>query len=276
MDISSDTDLSSRFADYFKIVSANTTELMEEAFKLRYEVFCSCRRLDPTQYPDGLEKDSYDADAAHSLLYHRPSGSYAGTLRVILPKPGDDAWMFHIERVAGPHFSHPIFATESIPRHSIGEISRFCLSPRFRTRQGEQCRPEGFPALGESPSVSDERRTLPHPILGLMIAGVRMSWEHGLTFWYAMMEPCLARRLKQFGLEFHPISDIFDYYGPRRAYLAYLPRMFDDMRETHPQVWHLLTGGGAIAFQPSDCGQKVFEQYDSLAAASRSRRPYPA
>lgn len=278
MDIPSDTAFSKRFAEYFEIVSANTADLMEEAFKLRYEVFCGCRRLDPAQYPDGLERDDYDADAAHSLLYHRPSGSYAGTLRVILPKPGDDTWMFHIERIAGPHFSRSLFASERIPRHSIGEISRFCLSPRFRARQGESLHPEGVAALGEASPVAGERRALPHPILGLMVAGVRMSWEHGLTFWYAMMEPCLARRLKQFGLEFQPISGIFDYYGPRRAYLAYLPKMFDDMRRTHPPVWHLLTGGGAMAFHPGKCGPTAWDRHPCKgpAAADLNHEPCSA
>ncbi|BBL71438.1 PEP-CTERM/exosortase system-associated acyltransferase [Methylogaea oryzae] len=261
MEAAEHSDLSNRFFEYFEILPADSEALRQEAFKIRYEAFFNCLRLQTEDHPNSQEKDAYDADALHSLLYHRPSGVYAGTLRLIVPKPNDDAWRFHIERVAGRHFYNPVMPSSLATRPAIGEISRFCLSRQFRVRQGEWDRPEGLPDMASSPAAAGERRTLPHPILGLVAAAIRMSRNQGMVYWYAMMEPGLERRLKQFGLEFHPISDLFYHYGPRRAYLAHLPRMLDQMRKTHPQVWHLLTGGGAMAFPPDGAGPELLERY---------------
>jgi len=58
-----DLDLLTHFTKYFEILRADTPALLEEAFRLRYEVYCGEGCLpgfDPLDYPDGLERDIYD------------------------------------------------------------------------------------------------------------------------------------------------------------------------------------------------------------------------
>lgn len=240
---------------------------MEEVFKLRYEVFCGGHRLDATRYPDGLERDAYDGQATHSLVYHRPSGNYAGTVRLVLAERDEPDWLFPIERVAGSHIDRPPLTR--IPRYSMGEISRFCLARKFRSRKGTQGWPDRLAESFDGSLICGERRILPPPVVGLIIAAIRMSWEHHITTWYALMEPRLERRLKQFGLVFHPVSDIFNYYGARRAYIAYLPHLLDGVHETHPDVWNLLTEKGTIAFAPDARNQELIRDADQARCRKR-------
>ena len=65
----------------------------------------SQRSLDfyPDRYPEGLGIDLYDERSVHSLLIHKPSGKIAGTVRIILPMPGNSGARFP-SRIAGNSF----------------------------------------------------------------------------------------------------------------------------------------------------------------------------
>ncbi|MGH8603862.1 MAG: hypothetical protein ACREXR_14150, partial [Gammaproteobacteria bacterium] len=72
-------DLVTHFEQYFEILRADTPDLLEQAFRLRYQVYCQEGLLpgfDPLDYPDGLERDVYDYEhrSLHCLLRHRPTG----------------------------------------------------------------------------------------------------------------------------------------------------------------------------------------------------------
>src|SRR6185312_7020962 len=81
---------SSRMADAIDAVQqevsvelADTPELVREAHRLRYQVYCLERgyKLDG----EGLEIDEYDTRAHHVVLCHRRSGEVLGTARLVLP-----------------------------------------------------------------------------------------------------------------------------------------------------------------------------------------------
>jgi N-acyl amino acid synthase of PEP-CTERM/exosortase system len=62
-----------RFDTYFRAVSADTRELIDKAFALRYQVYCLERQFeDPSQQSAGLESDEFDRHSVHSLVFHRP------------------------------------------------------------------------------------------------------------------------------------------------------------------------------------------------------------
>lgn len=74
------------FKDHFEIVVADTPELLEKVFRIRYQVLCVEKRLpgfDPALYKDGLEKDSYDRHSSHVLIKFIPSGQFIGTVRFV-------------------------------------------------------------------------------------------------------------------------------------------------------------------------------------------------
>ncbi len=251
-------DLVTHFKQYFEIVRADTPELLEQAFRLRYQVYCQEGCLpgyDPLDYPDGLERDIYDYEhrSVHCLLRHRPTGTNAGTVRLVLADPVRPDALFPIEIAAGEHIDRDYLSKYCAARGTIAECSRFIVARRFRSRRGEQQWPDGL-AEEESHASrgSDERRILPHPVLGLIKAAAIMSWEQQIRYLYTAMEPRLDRRVRQFGLAFWPVSPLIEYHGPVRAHWGFLPEVFANMHQQRPEVWCLLTEDGKIWPAPRD------------------------
>ena len=162
----------------------------------------------------------------HCLLRHRPTGSNAGTVRLVLADPVHPDAPFPIEVAAGEHIDRDYLSQFCAARGTIAECSRFLLARRFRSRRGEQQWPDGMAEEGlDADRGSDERRVLTHPVLGLIKAAMIMSWEQQVHYLYTAMEPRLDRRLRQFGFELRPVSPLIDYHGPVRAHWGFLPEV---------------------------------------------------
>ena len=156
---------------YFEtvVVGDHDTELRDAAFRLRYQVYCVENRFeDPADNPNGLEQDAYDERAVHCLLLHRPSQSWAGAVRLILPVKSAPERSFALQQVCtDPMIADP----ERFPVLEMAEVSRFCISKDFRKRQGDWL----FPQSNEPQDRQDERRVVPNMTLGLIEGLVRMS-----------------------------------------------------------------------------------------------------
>ena|SRR5690348_7881500 len=68
------------FRERLSIVQANTSELLDEVFRLRYQVYCLERSFEnASDYPDGRERDDDDSRSAHSLLLFRSAKGFENT-----------------------------------------------------------------------------------------------------------------------------------------------------------------------------------------------------
>ena len=75
------------FNRYLSVVPADTPSLLDQAFRLRFQVYCVERGFEnPADHPDGRERDRDDDRSLHSLLIDRATGSAVGTVRLILPR----------------------------------------------------------------------------------------------------------------------------------------------------------------------------------------------
>lgn len=242
------------FHSYFDVIHAADERLKTDVYSLRYQVYCLETGFEnPDQFPDGLEKDHYDGHSVHCLLRHKPSDSYAGTVRLILPYPSDDSRPFPIELHAGKFFDPAKFNPEKIPRSHLAEISRLALTRNFHRRQGEEHLPAGRGDVeNHIQSESDRRRNFPHVILGLFVAIVQMSVQQGITHWYAVMEPALARLLQRFGIQFTEIGPVIDYHGLRQPFFGAVDEVMAGIYATHPNIWNLLTNDGRLMQAPKD------------------------
>src|SRR3546814_8478705 len=87
---------------------------------------------DPAANPDGLEHNAFDERAAHCLLLHKRSGSWAGAVRLILPDAADPAHSFALQDVC----SDPMIRdAERFRVMQMCEVSRVSLSKEFRSAQ---------------------------------------------------------------------------------------------------------------------------------------------
>jgi N-acyl amino acid synthase of PEP-CTERM/exosortase system len=229
---------------YFFSQAADTPELVARAQEIRYQVYCIEQQgyEDAAQHPDGREKDEFDTRSIHSLLVHRPSGVAMGTVRLVLPDGDAPDRSFAIQRAFEPS---ALTNGGFFPIATTAEVSRFSVSKAFRRRRGDGMFPGEDPdlAAGDAPAP---RRSGPLMSLGLIQGLVRMSAQHGVTHWCAMMEPKLLRMLTTLGIYFEYIGEPVEYHGLRQPCYCAVDPMLQRVQQERPSYWDVLTDQGRI------------------------------
>ncbi len=234
--------LAELFKHWFETKPAITADEIEQAHRLRYQVYCIENPFeDPEANPNEMEMDEFDPHSVHSLLIHRPTNSTMGAVRLILPSK-DAAYHLPIQDV---------WQTDVVPfpEATTAEISRYAISREFRRRAGEERYADVNWAKGQASPADQkklERRVLPHITLGLMKSVLRMCIEHEITHVCAVMEPALIRLLYRFGLHFEPIGPVVDYHGRRQPCFASLDTLLKTSRETSREFWEVGTDDGQL------------------------------
>lgn len=200
----------------FIVQLADTPALVEEAYRLRYQVYCLERGYEPAQ--GGREVDGYDGHSSHVLLRLAASSLAIGTARLIVPdtaRPRDSFPMQGL--IAGAGFP-------TIPFMRMAEVSRLSISKEWR---------------GPSTAASSVL------YLALVRGLVQLSYQQGLTHWCAVMERTLLRLLQRSGIHFLNMGPLVEYHGLRQPAYCNLAHMLARMREEQPSIWGFVTEHGA-------------------------------
>lgn len=252
----SQENINSAFLRSFEIISADTPALIDEAHKLRYQVYCEEKGYeDAAAYPDGREYDEYDKRSVHSLIRHRDTGIYVGVVRLVLPEAGSLYAPLPMERHCHLNLAetHPHISV--LPREAIGEISRFSVSKMFRRRIAEEGLIYGVSG-GDELHPRFDRRLLPHITMGLIAAFIRMCATHNIHYCYAVMEPTLLRFLNRFGIQFSTLGEAVDYRGLRvPAFIA--AGNLEVIRRVRADLWELI--GADVLSSLSERERKIFD-----------------
>ena len=240
-----------RFDTYFRAVSADTRELIDQAFALRYQVYCLERQFeDPGQQQLGLEVDEFDRHSVHSLVFHRPQEEPIGTARLILPQARPDSLPIQDLLKKGG-----LSACDYFPNHAVAEVSRFAISKEFRRRKVDGN------AISEAEAKRERHGHM--PCLGLIQMLLRQSVELGIEYWAAVMEPQLLRMLALLGIRFQPIGPLVSYHGLRQPSFCHLPVMVRNMALTKPESWAIVTNNGEL--MPTRAGMDYEMQFRKVA-----------
>ena len=226
-----------RYRAHFESVTADTPEHVQLAQKVRYQVYCIENPLEKrTDSPDGVETDEFDSHAAHTILFDRDTGCPLGTVRLILPLPHAPERSFAVQRLLDPESLKVLY---SLPLHTTAEISRFSISRQSRRQIVDggtaQARPDVVVATSG-----------PLMRLGLMQGIMRMSMEHGITDWCALMEPTLLRMLAAMAIRFRPIGPLVEFRGRRQPCCLNVSDMLKATAWERPRFWELITDGGSL------------------------------
>ena len=225
--------LAEAYIHYFDVVRADTPALLDEAYRLRYQVYCVENPFENTaEHTNGRELDPDDDRSIHALLVHRRSGSFAGTVRAILPNANGPHRPLPIERILAEQHSA---STIPWPKHSTVEISRYAVSKEFRRRRGEELYAD-IEMSNDTPTMS-ERRMIPYITYGLIRGVVEICGEYGISHICAVMEPALIRVLGRFGLEFESIGGLVEHHGVRQPCVARLVDLMEGSRFRNPMLW---------------------------------------
>jgi N-acyl amino acid synthase of PEP-CTERM/exosortase system len=219
----------------FDVYSADTPTLQEQAYRLRYQVYCieNCFE-NPLDHPLEQEVDEFDAHSAHSVIIDRPSQIVTGAVRIILPDPVFIENSFPIQLVC----SHPLLQNSKLlDTARSAEISRFAVSKEFRRRASDS---------HPFQSHIDFKNNMQNIVLWLMKGILRMSVDHGITDLFAVMEPTLLRLLTRFGIYFTPIGPMVDYHGIRQPCHTTIEILLDRVRRERADVWEIITDKGRL------------------------------
>jgi N-acyl amino acid synthase of PEP-CTERM/exosortase system len=211
-------DLLSCYRAHFEVVRAETPELLDEAYRLRYQVYGVENSYEqPDQQTGGRERDAYDARSAHALLMHKRTGAIAGTVRVILPADAP-ALPLPVSIVTDPSQSERL---RRLPRLQLAELSRFAISKEFRRRCTD----------------AEDRRMLRYITFGLIRGALEICRENDIQYICAVMERALIRLLARLGLAFEHLGDIIDYHGARQPCLATVSHLIDHSKAERTLLW---------------------------------------
>ena len=201
-DVASWQDFLSCYREHFEVVRASTPTLLNQVYRLRYQVYCIENSYeDPAQQVDGREKDLYDDRSVHALLLHRRSDAVAGTVRVILPGTDNQDPSLPINMVADPDQREFL---SRLPRSRTAELSRFAVSKQFRQR----C------------TKPEDRHMLRYITIGLIRAALEICRDYDIQYVCAVMERSLIRLLGRLGFVFEHIGGLIDYHGARQPCVA--------------------------------------------------------
>ncbi|HNR11975.1 MAG TPA: PEP-CTERM/exosortase system-associated acyltransferase [Thermodesulfobacteriota bacterium] len=217
----------------FQKVSHGDTWLMEEIYRIRYQVYClETGFLNSLNYPRQLEHDEFDSGSIHFVALN--SHDAVGTVRLV---PGSSSDL-PIERHCGISIAHAGAA-----RNEIAEVSRLAISKKYRRREGDGLLGiSSYIARKGEPAVHGRRRR-PEIILGLLREAYQESKRLGIRYWYAAMEMALWRLLKKYDFEFIQIGEEVDYYGPVAPYLGDLSQIEIKVSTCNPEMYAFFTHG---------------------------------
>lgn len=231
------------YNQYFEVLLADSEEMRDWSYRLRYQVYCVENDYEPiSENPDEKEIDPFDAQSEHGLLIHRESATVVGTARLIMPK------------VNGKDLLQPIYQmcasdilaaySDRIPADKTAELSRFAIAKEFRRRAEDKGTLSG--GLTKVDGDKNPRRVIPHISLGLMQAVVAMARKRGITHIYAVMEPALLRMLRGLSIYFEKLGPVVEYHGKRQPCFCDLDKLLATTHDERPEVWEVLTDDGRL------------------------------
>jgi N-acyl amino acid synthase of PEP-CTERM/exosortase system len=233
-----DVPLEESYRRFFTAVPADTDELLREAHRLRYQVYCVEHPYeDASANSDGLERDEFDAHSVHGVLLHRGTGSTVGTVRLVLHRPGAVTPSLPIYHVC----DDPRLA--ALPPESTVELSRFAISKFFRRRVGDG----DYGKFHDCQDLAaDLRRVIPFFTLGLFTVALQLGIANGTTHVCAVMEPALLRLVARFGFHFHPVGPLVDYHGERQPCFNTVEALMAGVEAERPDFWNVITDCGRL------------------------------
>ncbi len=234
----------------FKFVRADTDDIREKIYRLRYQVYVEEFGFEkPEDNPGARETDDYENHSIHLAALNR-ADDVVGTVRLVLhSKKG-----FPIEQ------AFPIrFPGEKPPPWKIAEISRLAVSRVYRRRREDgQYGVEPYLEKTERGTIPDRdpvpgnyrKRRVPAIVLGLYQAMYHESKRLGLTHWYMITDNNVLNTFKRFGFKFYPIGEPVEYHGLRTPYLGVISDIENKVMRENPPLMNLVLRGLEKKYYP--------------------------
>ncbi len=245
------------FAQFLAPQLAINEDLKKEAFKIRHDVYCAELAFEDKK-ASGLERDDFDQHSLHCVMKHRPTGRYAGTVRVVCSH--SDKEKLPIEEFCLKSISDDQVHPDDFPRDKICEISRLAVPSEFRRRNCDKYRGAETGVINEVTYSEEELRCFPFIAVGLYLSAANMVIHEKIEHCFVMMEPALARSLRFVGIQFKQIGPVVEYHGYRAPYYI-----------TPQMLKHRLPGGFKSLMRNID--DSLDEQFAAMVQGGQVVKP---
>lgn len=212
--------------------------LMSRIYELRFQVYClECGYLPPHDYPEQREIDEHDSGSEHFCTFNQ-NKELVGYVRLVR---ADAQQKFPLHR-------HCTINDDAYlpPAAETAEISRLIVRQDYRRRCGDNL--IGVTISEKTHRAKRERRvTSPQILLNLWRQMYVHSQINGIRYWYAAMEPLVARslaNLMNFG--FNQIGPMTNYYGMVAPYIADLRKLEAHVGSANPDLMAWMRGPEAV------------------------------
>ena len=156
--------ISQHFSEYLQPVVAFTPELQAESYKIRHNVYCEELNFEDLR-SNSQETDDFDGHSTHCLIKHIPTGSYAGTVRIVRTQSAEQ--LLPIEKYCISSIDEKSVHPSDFPREHICEISRLAIPAQFRKRAADKFSGSATGAINEHSYSERELRCFPFIAVGL-------------------------------------------------------------------------------------------------------------
>lgn len=221
------------YQKYFYVVRADTPELLEQAFKLRYEVYindCGYQHHNEDEL-NKIEKDSYDEQAQHCLFFHKRTDMPIAYVRLI-PYLESSNISLPLETY-GIDFTPGIIRKLRTPR--VGELSRMSIHPLFRRRLSDQVY-----QLCSIETTNSKRYRIDYLPMCLVLASGVLMFENKLEYTVALMGTPLSFLLKRYGVVYKKIGHSVKYNGIRTPYMLYSQQTYDNLNFEFKELFKII------------------------------------
>jgi N-acyl amino acid synthase of PEP-CTERM/exosortase system len=215
-------DLIEHYHEFFYVTRAETQELLDQAFKLRYEVYvtdCKYKFHNPHEVQK-IEKDVYDGLAQHCLLFHKPTNKPIGYVRLI-PYYENTGMLLPIENFGIKFNKSTLWKLRT---SKSGEISRMTIHPLFRRRLNDQ-----LYKLYDNQSTESKRYKINYLPVCLTMASLALMSCNKLEYPVALIERRLAVLLKKHGLIYESIGSAIEFNGIRIPFMIFFQQSYDNL-----------------------------------------------
>ena len=254
------------FDDFFEAVLADDEDSRDAHHRLRYEVYCRETGFESaSEFPDGRERDEFDGSAAAFLVRSRVSGEWIATMRLIVGQVG---------QLPVAPFLDPEERTSPV---LAGEISRFCVSPRYRRRTSQEVRiarsspsPESrvpSPDPGSVGSLLESRD--PWILIGLLRAVRQYTDERSILRCLFLAADSMASAVRAAGFSISEAGPEVEHRGWRRAYRFHWNAAEAGLEKRSPVVARMF--GRRPAYRLASCCEMLTEEPLASAAAQGSQ-----
>lgn len=203
------------FDDRYEVILADNETARRIHHQVRYKVYCLEEGFEEqSDFENNEERDEWDEHSVHFTVRTRDTREWVAAMRMVVSGPEG----LPVEKMCD---IDPVIKPDA---ETIAEISRLCILDKYREGKQLQGHSPSYPRLvrARQKPAATERHHKSEIILGLLRAAVDYSYENGISNWFFLTTPALARLINRMCIQLVRVGASCEHRGVRYPFIANL------------------------------------------------------